>query len=207
MRFHNRQQAAEELAKVLDDYRGQDIVVYALPRGGVLLGKVIAEKLHAPLDLLIPRKIGHPTMEEYAIAAVTEFGAIIENSAEVAIVDPAWFRTEVQKQRQEAKRRREKYLQNRSQAEVSGKTAIIVDDGIATGLTMKAAITDLKRLHPSRIVIAVPIAPQDTIKELETLVDKVIVIEKPFIFLGAIGSYYDSFEQVSDEEVVKLMAN
>lgn len=206
MRFKNRQQAAEELAKALNMYRGNSVVVYALPRGGAILGRIVAEYLRAPFDLLIARKIGHPSIQEYAIAAVTEFGDVVENKEEVAAIDPAWFKQEVANQRDEARRRRETYLQGRERADVAGKTAIIVDDGIATGLTMKAAIADVRRLKPARIIIAVPVAPRDTVEELEKLVDGVIALESPLLFLGAIGAYYDAFDQVSDEEVVKLVS-
>jgi len=205
MRFKDRTHAAEELADALDEYQGKPVVVYALPRGGVELGRTVAEKLHAPLDLLIPRKVAHPEMPEYAIASVTELGEVVSNKSEVASVDPAWFKEAVIEQRQEARRRRERYLAEQAPADVKDKIGIIVDDGIATGLTMKSAIEDLRTREPSSIVIAVPVAPSDTIKELETLVDNVIVTERPTLFLGAIGAYYDSFDQVSDEEVVEMM--
>jgi predicted phosphoribosyltransferase len=202
MKFRDRQQVAEELARMLIEFQNKPIVVYALPRGGVVLGQIIANYLHAPLDLLIPRKICHPSMPEYAIASVTEFGEVVENKKEVASVDHVWYKQEVEQQRQEAGRRREKYLQGRTPVDVAGKVALIVDDGIATGLTMKAAIADVKRRDPAQIILAVPVAPSDTVEELEKLVDRVVVLEKPLIFLGAIGAYYDSFDQVNDEEVI-----
>lgn len=206
MRFRDRQQAGVELAKALEEYRDASAVVYALPRGGVVLGKAVAAGLHAPLDLLIPRKIGAPENEEYAIASVTETGEVVKSEAEVQTVDTTWFAGAVETQRQEAKRRRERYLASRDAIDVEGKTAIIVDDGIATGLTMKAAIVDVKTRKPGFIVVAVPVAPRETIRDLETLVDRVVVLESPLMFMGSIGAYYDFFEQVSDEEVVDLLA-
>jgi predicted phosphoribosyltransferase len=206
MRFRDRNHAAEELTKALAEYRDRPLVVYALPRGGVVLGKIIAADLRAPLDLLIPRKIGYPSNPEYAIAAVTETGDVVENKEEVAHIDAAWFNQEVEHQRQEARRRRERYLADRPPPDARGKTAIIVDDGIATGLTMKAAITDLKNRKPASIVIAVPVAPQETVHELEKMVDRVVALEQSLFFLGAIGAYYDTFEQVSDEEVIALLS-
>lgn len=182
------------------------MVVYALPRGGVVLGKIIADALHSFFDLLIPRKIGAPENEEYAIAAVTETGEVVKSEDEVATIDPAWFARAVETQRQEAKRRRERYLTLRPRVDIDGKTAIIVDDGIATGLTMKAAIAEIKSRNPSAIIVVVPVAPYDTVRDLERLVDRVIVLEKPLLFMGSIGAYYDSFDQVSDEEVIKLMS-
>jgi predicted phosphoribosyltransferase len=207
MRFKDRKQAGEKLAKTLKEFKGRDAVVYALPRGGIILGQEVAKEIQAPLDLLIPRKIGHPSMSEYAIAAVTEAGEVVKNEAEVALVDQTWFDDAVETQRKEAKRRRAMYLEGRAAVRVTNKIGIIVDDGIATGLTMKAAIADLKRLDPSMIVIAVPVASKDTTEELKKIVDRVVVLHVPMMFLGAIGSYYDSFEQVTDDEAVTLMKN
>jgi predicted phosphoribosyltransferase len=155
---------------------------------------------------LIPRKIGHPDNEEYAMAAVTETGEVIQNETEVATVDPNWFERAVQAERRESARRRNEYLGNRTKPKVADKTAIIVDDGIATGLTMKAAIAELKNLQPQSIVVAVPVAPRETIHDLETQVDRVVVLEKPLLFRGAIGAYYNVFDQVSDKEVVALLS-
>lgn len=205
MIFKDRIQAGELLAEKLSQYQHQPVVVYALPRGGVVLGRIIADRLEAPFDLLIPRKIGHPSNPEYAIASVTETGDVIKNETEVASVDAEWFHREVEAERKEAKRRREHYLAGRPSADVANKVAIIVDDGIATGLTMKAVISELKQREPRSILVAVPVAPRDTIQELEKLVDRVIVLEKPLLFMGAIGAYYDSFEQLSDEEVMRLL--
>jgi predicted phosphoribosyltransferase len=206
MRFHDRQHAGRKLASALSAYRGKDVVVYALPRGGVVLGKEIADLLQAPLDLLIPRKIGHPKNEEYAIAAVTETGEVVRNEAEVVSVDPAWFKSAVEAERLESARRREFYLGDRPWPAVAGKIALIVDDGMATGLTMKAAIADVKNRQPKAIVVAVPVAPRDTIRELQPFVDRVVTLEQPLLFLGAIGASYDLFDQVTDEEVVAILS-
>ena len=206
MIFTDRIEAGKKLAEVLWAYKRSDVVVYALPRGGVVLGVEVARMLGAPLDLLIPRKIGHPSSSEYAIAAVAEDGDIVANEEEVSRVDQVWFKKEVAHQRAEAKRRREKYLAGRPTSAVEGKTAIIVDDGIATGLTMKAAIMELKHRKPKKIVVAIPVIPADTFTVLSALVDEVVALDKPEQFLGAIGNYYKSFPQVEDEEVIALMA-
>ena len=205
MTFPDRSGAGEKLSEVLASHKEKDVVIFALPRGGVVLGKKVAEYLNAPLDLLIPRKIGHPDNPEYAIASVTEKGAVVKNRDEVNAVDRSWFEQEVKRQRIEAARRREKYLKDRRSVDVKNKIAIVVDDGIATGLTLKAAIEDLRSRGPKSIIIAVPVAPRDTVQELERLVDKVIVLELPGLFLGSIGAYYGRFDQVSDEEVIKIM--
>src|SRR3989338_3250038 len=186
MRFKDRTQAAKELAKALSTYQDQPVVVYALPRGGVILGQMIATYLHAPFDLLIPRKIGYPSMPEYAIAAVTESGDLVKNDEDMPDENAPWFKEEVERQRKEAYRRRITYLSGTTPVDTNGKIAIIVDDGMATGLTMKAAIVDLKRLKPKSIIIAVPVVPHDTFQKMEKLVDKIITLKKPLIFLGSI---------------------
>jgi predicted phosphoribosyltransferase len=205
MRFQDRTDAGKKLAQALKKYQNQDGVVYALPRGGVVLGVEVARALNMPLDLLIPRKIGHPLQPEYAICAVVESGERVCNEREVARVDPQWFRQEVEAERQEARRRRELYLSGREPASIEGKTAIIVDDGIATGLTMEAAILDAKRQNPAQLVVAVPVAPPDTVERLSRQVDKFVVLDSSPYYLGAVGAYYDRFAQVTDDEVVALM--
>ena len=141
--FKDRIDAGKQLAEKLIQYKDQSPVVLALPRGGVVLGAEIAGSLDCALDLVIPRKIGHPANPEYAIAAVTESGALVVNEAEVGAVDPTWFEREKEAQIAEAKRRREVYLKGRKPIDLAGKTAILADDGIATGLTMQAAIREL----------------------------------------------------------------
>ena len=205
MRFKDRADAGKRLAQALKKYQNQDGVVYALPRGGVVLGAEVARALGMPLDLLIPRKIGHPLQPEYAICAVVENGEMVCNQHEVARVDPQWFRREVESERNEARRRRELYLGGRAPAPVEGKTAIIVDDGIATGLTMEVSIRDAQRRKPARLVVAVPVAPPDTVERMSREVDEFMVLDHSPYYLGAVGAYYDSFYQVTDEEVIALL--
>ena len=204
MYFQDRKDAGLKLARALQQYAGEDLVIYALPRGGVVLGVVVSRQLKAPLDLLIVRKIGHPLNPEYAVAAVGEKGAIVENTQEVAQIDPEWFKAEIAKQRAEAVRRRKLYLAGRVPISAAGKTCIIVDDGLATGLTMRAAIKELQSQKPKAIIAAVPVAPKSAILELRGLASEVVVLHAPNGF-GAVGSYYRNFEQVSDEEVIALI--
>lgn len=204
LRFKDREDAGHRLAQRLLSYRDKNAVVYALPRGGVVIGIAVARALGAPLDLIIPRKIGHPANPEYAIGAVAEDGHLTANPAEIAGIDEQWLRVEIETQRAEAKRRRETYLAGVQPIDVVDKTAIIVDDGIATGLTMKCAINELKHRNPRKIIIAVPVAPSDSLAEIGALVDEVICLSTPE-FMGAIGAFYDSFPQVEDSEVIKLM--
>ena len=205
MRFKDRTDAGRKLAQALDSYANQDGVVYALPRGGVVLGVEVARALRMPLDLLIPRKLGHPLQPEYAIGAVVESGEMVVNQWEVSRVDPQWFKREVEAERREARRRRELYLGGRAPAAVKGKIAIIVDDGIATGLTMEVAIRDARHRAPGRLVVAVPVAPPETVERLAREVDEFVVLDRSPYYLGAVGAYYDYFTQVSDDEVVALL--
>lgn len=205
MRFANREEAGKLLATALEPYRGEDVVVYALPRGGVVLGTEVAKALQAPLDLVIARKIGHPFNAEYAICAISESGRLVCNEQERAAIEPGWFDHAIEQARQEAARRRKRYLDDRPPIPAEGKTAIIVDDGIATGLTMFAAIEELKTQHPRRIIAAIPIIPPETVKLLEQKVDVVVALNIPSVFLGAVGAYYADFPQVSDEEVIHLL--
>lgn len=205
LRFENRRDAGVRLAKALARYDGEDAVVYALPRGGVVLGAEVAKQLELPLALIIPRKIGHPENPEYAVCAVTEEGELVCNEEESSRLDPKWLKAAAKREQKEAKRRRAAYGGARLPA--SGKVAIIVDDGIATGLTVRAAIRTLRRELPSEVIVAAPIAPREVVEYLRKEADDVVVLDDTEPFLGAIGAYYESFPQVTDEEVVRILAN
>lgn len=204
MRFANRREAGHRLAVALERFRGQDGVVYALPRGGVSLGVEVAEYLGMPLDVLIPRKIGHPMESEYAICAVPEHGQRVCNPREEAAVDPGWLAEAEARERAEARRRRSLYGRSNAPS-VAGKVAIVVDDGIATGLTMRAAIRDAYARDPARVVVAIPVVPAETAEKLEAEADELVALDVPERYLGAVGAYYDSFPQVSDEEVIRML--
>jgi|SRR3989338_9021139 len=204
MHFKDRQHAAEQLAVSLRKYAGKDTVVYALPRGGAVLGAYLAKKLGLPFDLILTRKIGHPYNPEYAIAAVAENGEIEKNEEELRHIDQQWFKQEVSRELAEIKRRRNLYLGDRKSVDPKGKTAIVVDDGLATGLTMKAAIMDLRAQKAKTVIAAVPVAPSDTAREIARLVDEIVILHIPAGF-AAIGLYYQDFPQVTDEEVVELV--
>lgn len=206
MHFRNRSEAGQLLADALKGYEGQPGVVYPLPRGGVPLGVEIAHALKMDLDLIIPRKVGHPFNPEYAIAAVGETGDPVINRAEVERVDPKWFEQEVSRQRVESRRRREAYLHGREALPVEGKLAILVDDGIATGLTMKAAIQDARARKPAKLIVAIPVVPADTARVLRSLVDDLVALDIDENYLGAVGAYYDDFGQTTDEEVIALLS-
>jgi putative phosphoribosyl transferase len=205
MRFSDRTDAGRQLGRALGKYRGEAGVVFALPRGGVVLGVEVARALNMPLDLVIPRKIGHPLQPEYAICAVAESGELACNEREAARVDAAWLARAVDQEKREARRRRDLYCGKRVAPDLHGKTAVLVDDGIATGLTMEAAILDVRLRAPAKVVVAVPVAPADTAERLRAMVDDFVAVRVDEFYLGAVGAYYDAFAQVSDDEVIELM--
>jgi len=209
MQFRDRIQAGKLLAQKLKKYKGQDVVVYALPRGGVVTAAEIAHSLHTPLDIIITRKIGHPYQPEYAVAAINENGDIVGDVKELSGMNTDWLKTEIAKEKEEATRRRIVYIGKRKPLVAKGKIAILVDDGVATGWTLRAGIKVLQKQHPQKIVVAVPVIPRQTSNILEKEVDEVVALDTPpeDMFLGSVGAYYDYFPQVSDEEVIDLLTN
>lgn len=203
--FSDRAGAGLALSEALGKYKGEDVVILALPRGGVPVAVEVSKALHAPIDLIIARKIGHPFQREYAIGAVSEDGFEIYNEAERQRVDPEWLQEEVQRQLAEAHRRRQLYMGGRTPIDLANKVAILIDDGIATGYTMRAAIHSVVSRSPKLLVVAVPVAPEGTPDRIDGKVDEFVILETPGDF-HAIGAYYDDFGQVSDEEVARLMA-
>jgi putative phosphoribosyl transferase len=206
--FSNRIEAGRRLAAELARFKDQQPVVLALPRGGVPIGAEIARALDAPLDLVLVRKIGAPFQPELAIGAVVD-GSRPETVLNHEIVEgfeipESYLREETARQLAEIERRRRRYLAGRERAEVAGHTAIVVDDGIATGATMRAALHATRRAGPKRLVLAVPVAPPDTIEQLRGEVDEVVCLEMP-VFFGAIGAFYRDFHQLSDDDVVRLL--
>ena len=207
MKFEDRKQAGMLLAEKLIKYKGKDAIVLALPRGGVVTAAEIAKHLNAPFDLVITRKIGHPYNPEYAIGAITDNGTIIGVKDELEMVDKGWLKSEIKKERTEALRRKKLYLRGRKEIALHGKTVILVDDGIATGLTMRAAVSEVRKQSPAKIIVAVPVIPQESALVLKQEADEVVALNtvKEGKFLGAIGSYYDEFLQVTDQEVIDIL--
>lgn len=207
MRFIDRTEAGELLAAKLQKFVTDNTVIYALPRGGVETAAAAARLLDVPLDLIIARKIGHPASPEYAIGAVTETGPAVWNEAERTSVDRTWLRQAEATERSEAKRRRQVYLAGRKPISASGKVAVLVDDGIATGYTMQAAVAAIIKQRPTKVIVAVPCAPRETINSLlDQGIDDCIVLTDPDAYLGAVSPYYANFPQLSDKEVIDLLA-
>lgn len=207
--FRNRHDAGRQLGRLLEKYKGQEVVVFALPRGGVVLAQEIADILHAPMSLILAHKIGHPYQPEYAVAAISESGHIVGNPSELHALGQAWLDREKKRQMDEIRKKRNMYLKGKPEIPLKGKIAIIVDDGIATGLTMQAGILELKDKHPEKIIAAVPVSPKATADLLKTMVDEFvgIIVPEDYHFLGAVGAYYEDFSQVEDEEVIAYLEN
>ncbi len=206
MEFKNRTDAGEKLCKLLTTYKQESVIVYALPRGGVIVAEPIARLLKAPLKLLFTRKIGHPLQPEWAIAAVSESGFLVKNPHVTDYVSKEWLEEEKRKEIQNIKRRKRLYTSNQEEPDLKNKIVIVVDDGIATGLTLEAGLLELKNHHPKQIVIAVPVSPQEIASKLRPLVDAFISLNTPSCYRGSVGSYYDTFDQVSDKEVIDSLA-
>lgn len=207
MIFKDRQQAGHELAKQLLHLKEHNLVVLAIPRGGVVVGYEIARTLGAGLDILVPRKIGAPYEPELAVGAVTEDGSLVLDNELLQSLGVREDYVEDEKKRQiaEIERRNRLYRSGRQPIDLTGKAVVIVDDGLATGATMRAAIKFLKKKRPKRIVVAVPVAPPETIQRLKEDVAEVICLSTPEPFY-AIGQFYQHFDQVEDEEVITLLA-
>jgi predicted phosphoribosyltransferase len=206
--FEDRSDAGRRLSRQLEGLRGENVVVLALPRGGVPVAFEIASALHAPLDLLLVRKIGAPENPELAIGAIVDGPEphIVRNEDVMSLVGAGEAQLELQAKRElvEIERRRVRYLRGRAPIDVAAKTAIVVDDGIATGATMRAALQGLRKHAPARVVLAVPVAPPEALALLEPEADEVVCAWSPR-HLGAVGAAYRSFHQVSDDEVIALL--
>jgi putative phosphoribosyl transferase len=209
MPFNDRTDAGRRLAKPLMKYKNQKPVILALPRGGVPVAAEVAVALDASMDLVLVRKIGVPTQPELAMGAVVDGGAPIivrnEDVIRLAGVEETEFKAVCDREMREIERRRKRYLGDRPHPEVAGGVAIVIDDGIATGATIRAALQATRMRKPAKLVLAVPVAPTSTINELSREVDEVVCLEDHELF-GAIGYFYEDFSQVTDEEVAKVLA-
>ncbi|EFA80331.1 hypothetical protein PPL_07164 [Heterostelium album PN500] len=205
--FKDRKDAGQKLRDKLLNFKGvSNTVVVGLPRGGVPVAFEIANDLSLPLDIVVPRKIGAPFNKEYAIGAIAEDGkAYFDREAiEHLGVSTKYLESEMEKQRAESKRRLRVYRGERPPVDFKDKTILLVDDGIATGSTVKAAIESLKVHHPKEIIVAVPVGPQDTISELKESINQVICLATPHPF-NAVGCFYSFFDQTDDDTVIEMM--
>lgn len=208
MPFRNRSEAGKQLAQRLAAYKGQQPVILALPRGGVPVAAEVARALDAPLDLVIVRKIGVPYQPELAMGAVVDGDTpiIVRNDDVIRLsdVNESEFKAVCDNELAEIERRRQRYLGSRERADVANRIAIIIDDGIATGATIRAALRATRMRHPRKLILAVPVAPTESLPSLREEADDVLCIESHELF-GAIGFYYRDFQQVTDEEVIEAL--
>jgi putative phosphoribosyl transferase len=206
MIFTDRRDAGRRLAKRLVALDLPSPVVLGVPRGGVIVAFEVARGLGAPLDIVIARKIGAPDNPELAVGAVAQDGTVVADDALLGRlrVSERYLSEEADRQRIEIERRLGRYRQGTAPAKLAGCTAVIVDDGIATGATVLAALRGLRSQNPARVVLAVPVAPPDTLARLAGEADEVICLASPEPFY-AVGQFYRHFEQTSDEEVVELL--
>jgi putative phosphoribosyl transferase len=205
--FRNRNDAGIRLAERLNQYRDRkDVLVLALPRGGVATGYEIARALNLRLDVLIVRKIGFPGQPELALGAISETGSVVLNQSIVSSggLSKEFIPTEIELQKKEIDRRIAMYRSGKGLDNLEGKTVILVDDGVATGATIKAAIETLKQEKLSKLVVALPVGPPETMNALRTMAEEVVCLDTPLPFI-AVGNHYQDFTQVSDQEVVDLL--
>lgn len=206
--FEDRADAGKQLANALKQYRRQDVVVLALPRGGVAVAAEVASDLGAPLDLVIVRKVGVPYHQELAMGAVMDGShpIVVRNDDVIhsSGLSEEEFQRECTEELQEIERRRALYFGNKIPIDIAGRTVILVDDGIATGATARVAILGLQQRKPRKIILAVPVGANDTMETLRRDIDEVICLEEPAT-LVAIGFHYGDFAQLTDEEVIEIL--
>lgn len=205
--FQDRVQAGRELGRALNAYRGRgDLLVLALPRGGVPVACEIADALGAEVDLMIVRKLGTPGQEELAMGAIASGGIRVLNAdivASLGITERAIEQVEA-RERREIERRERAYRGARPRPAVEGNCVILVDDGVATGATMRAAIREARALGAAKVIVATPVIARDTLERLRAEANEVIYLDAP-LFFGAVGAFYENFAQTTDEEVINLL--
>lgn len=204
--FSDRTDAGQRLASLLEEREVDTDCVFAIPRGGLPLGRVVADALSVPLDVVVARKVGAPANPELAIGAVGADGSLWRNDDLIAQlgVSEEYVDSQAAREAAAAREKRDRYRDERAPLDLTGRTVLLVDDGIATGATTIACLRQLRAAGTSRVRLAVPVAPREVIADLETEADEVIVLATPAYF-GAVGRFYRSFEQVSDEEAMSYL--
>lgn len=201
--FQDRIDAGLKLADNLQQFKDENVVILAIPRGGLPLGAIVAQSLHAPLDVALSKKIGHPYNKEYAIGAVSLDDVIL---SDLPHIDKTYINRETEIIRQKLRKRFDQYYQDSSPLDLGGKTVIIVDDGVATGNTIKITAQMVHNKRPKKVIVAVPVAPSSAIKNMKAsnYIDEVICLETPYNF-HAVGQFYLEFGEVSDEEAIRIL--
>lgn len=208
MIFKDRQSAGMKLAEKLSAYQSDpNAIIIGLPRGGVIVAAEIAQKLNLSLDIVVPRKIGSPIIPELAIGAISENGAVILDQGvinSIGGVEKKFIEEQVEIEKKEIERRLKLYRDSRVSLNLKGKTVIIVDDGIATGATMRAAVKSVREKGAVKVIMVIPVAPKDILEELQKDVDKVVCLMTPDVFY-AVGAFYKNFPQIQDDQVVRVL--
>jgi len=207
MIFQNRKHAGILLSEKLLEYKSKlDVLILALPRGGVPVAFEIAKALKVPMDVFIVRKLGYPGQPELAMGAIGSGGVVVINESVVAGlgIDRGTIEMVKEEEEEELKRRELQYRKDRALPSLKGKIIILVDDGLATGATMKAAVKSVRALGAGKVVVAVPVAPPDTFEDLKKIADEVVCLETPWDF-SAVGEWYRDFTQTTDNEVINLL--
>jgi putative phosphoribosyl transferase len=204
--FKDRFDAGHQLLEKLQDYKDDtNVIVLAIPRGGLEVGYIIARGLHAPLDIIFTKKIGHPENSEYAIGAVSLHHEVLDpNFAVISAELASHVQQEVVRLRKELIERYKRYECVRPGIELEGKTVIVTDDGVATGQTLEATLEVLRKSKPKKIVVALPVLPQEALQRLQAHADEVIYAHLPHLFLS-VGQFYQNFEQVEDKQAIELL--
>lgn len=204
--FRNREDAAQQLARALDAWHGRHPLVLAIPRGALPMGRVIAEALGGELDVVLVRKVAAPYQPEFALAAIDENGELHWTPGiDPQSIDPHWLEREKQSQLETIRRRRERYRAGRPAIDPAGRVVIVVDDGLATGSTMVAALHATRARKPERLICAVPVAAPSAVERVRPYADEVVCLSTP-VFFQAVSQFYREFPQVEDEEAVRILA-
>jgi putative phosphoribosyl transferase len=199
--FKNRDHATSLLLPYLDKYKNGNGVVMAIPRGGVPIAHHVAKHLNLPLELLMTKKIGHPAHKEFAIGAVSLEDHILDQYQNIP---SAYIDQEISRIRESLKQRYKMFMGNHRPADLKNRIVIIIDDGVATGNTILSSISMIRKKEPEKIVVAVPVAPKETVERIKRAVDDLICVYMPEPFIG-VGMHYQDFSEVSDEEVIRLL--
>lgn len=204
--FSNRTDAGQQLAELLDEHDVEADIVLAIPRGGLPVGRVVADRLDVPLDIVAARKLGAPGNPELAVGAVASDGTVWRNKeliADLGIGDD-YVKTAIETERVAARDKVERYRGDRPPLDLAGKRVLVVDDGVATGATTTACLRRVRNADAADVVLAIPVAPPDTVERLQTEADTVVCAETPPHF-GAVGQFFETFQQVSDEEAMEYL--
>jgi len=205
MIFRDREEAAQRLVEKLQEYRGRNPLVLAIPRGAAPMGKILADELDGELDIVLVRKLGAPGNPEYAIGAVDETGAVTLRPADwYEHVPESYVDAEVGRQLARLRERRRRYTPAHAPVDPRGRIVIVVDEGIATGATLRAALTLVRRQRPERLIAALGVAPRESLEDIEVLADEVVCLATPSPFFS-VGQFYGDFHAIDDDEVIAVL--